>query len=377
VSPFPEKILAIQFKYLGDAVFLTPALRALREYQPAGEVHVLVAAEIAPLFEHIPWLTKVWLLPRTRGKARLRDSWPVIRALRREGFDRSVDFGGNDRGAILSFFSGARLRLGCVDRVGLIQKLCYTQRVSARSLPPPYVAGNLQLLAAWQVPPPASLALEIAADPAQSAAAARLLPAGRVVCHLGTSQPRKEWPLKRWQEFYHLARTAGFSLAFSSGPGQREQALLTAFKQMEPDIFALPSVPALPCSSAPKPWSRVTPAPCILRPAWGFPWPDYLARMIRSCAPPQIIRRGKSLKALITLRSTAVLFPAALPTPGVASPTSRLNACWPGYWTSPHPAESARGWLPSFLWSLAVKRSAAVRRRFSLSHLQITAPLDS
>jgi len=246
VSPFPEKILAIQFKYLGDAVFLTPALRAVREYQPAGEVHVLVAAEIAPLFEHIPWLTKVWLLPRTRGKARLRDSWPVIRALRREGFDRSVDFGGNDRGAILSFFSGARLRLGCVDRVGLIQKLCYTQRVSARSLPPPYVAGNLQLLAAWQVPPPASLALEIAADPAQSAAAARLLPAGRVVCHLGTSQPRKEWPLKRWQEFYHLARTAGFSLAFSSGPGQREQALLTAFKQMEPDIFALPSVPALP-----------------------------------------------------------------------------------------------------------------------------------
>jgi len=246
VSSSPEKILAIQFKYLGDAVFLTPALRALREYQPKGELHLLVASEIAPLFAHIPWITKVWSLPRTRGKARLRDSWPVIRALRREGFDRSVDFGGNDRGAILSFFSGARQRLGLVDRVGLIQKCCYTQRVSARTLPPAYVPGNVRLLAAWHVPPPSSLALEIAADPAQSAAAARLLPAGQVVCHLGTSQPRKEWPLERWQEFYHLARAAGFSLAFSSGPGDREQALLATFKQMEPDVFALPAVPALP-----------------------------------------------------------------------------------------------------------------------------------
>ena len=80
MSPIPEKILAIQFKYLGDAVFLTPALRALRESQPGGELHVLVAAEITPLFAHLPWLTKVWSLPRTRGRARLRDSWPVIRA---------------------------------------------------------------------------------------------------------------------------------------------------------------------------------------------------------------------------------------------------------------------------------------------------------
>jgi heptosyltransferase III len=217
----------------------------LREFQPGGGLHVLVAEEIAPLFEHIPWITQVWSLPRTRGKARIRDSWPVIRGLRRERFDRSVDFGGNDRGAILSFLSGARQRLGAVDRVGLLQKWCYSQVVSVRTLPPAYVPGNLQLLAAWGVPPPASLALEIAADPAQAAAAARLLPTGTILCHVGTSQPRKEWPLKRWQEFCHLARAAGFSLAFSAGPGEREQALLARFKQMEPDSFALPAVPAL------------------------------------------------------------------------------------------------------------------------------------
>ena len=58
-----EKILALQFKYFGDAVLMTPALRALRESYPEAEIQLLVPAEIAPLFEHLPWLTRVWGRP--------------------------------------------------------------------------------------------------------------------------------------------------------------------------------------------------------------------------------------------------------------------------------------------------------------------------
>ena len=50
MSARPEKILALQFKYFGDAVLMTPALRALREYFPAAEIHLLAPEEIAPLF---------------------------------------------------------------------------------------------------------------------------------------------------------------------------------------------------------------------------------------------------------------------------------------------------------------------------------------
>ena len=35
----PTKILIIQFKYLGDAVLLTPALQALRHEFPQSEIH--------------------------------------------------------------------------------------------------------------------------------------------------------------------------------------------------------------------------------------------------------------------------------------------------------------------------------------------------
>jgi len=65
------KVLAIQFKYLGDAVILTPALKALANQIPNIELHVLVAAEIAPLLENLPWIAKVWAMPRQRGKIKL------------------------------------------------------------------------------------------------------------------------------------------------------------------------------------------------------------------------------------------------------------------------------------------------------------------
>ena len=77
----PLKILAIQFRYFGDTVLVVPALRAIRERYPDCALHVLVPEEVAPLLRHLPWLTRLWLMPRQRGRARIRESWPVIRAL--------------------------------------------------------------------------------------------------------------------------------------------------------------------------------------------------------------------------------------------------------------------------------------------------------
>jgi len=246
VSVRPEKILALQFKYLGDAVFITPALRALKERWPAAELHVLVAAEVAPLLENLPWIKKVWPLPRTRGQARLRETWPVIRALRRERFSRSVDFGGNDRGAILSFLSGAKIRLGessCSPK--LLKRIGYTDKFPAEQLPESWVQRHFKLLSAWSVPPPATALLEIVADPKLAVAAEKLLPGKFVLCHLATSQPKKEWPVAQWAEFYRLAQSAGVALAFSTGTNARERALSAELKNLEPGIFALPPVPDL------------------------------------------------------------------------------------------------------------------------------------
>ena len=242
------KILALQFKYFGDAVLLTPALRALREHFPQAEIHLLVPAEMTPLFQHLPWLTRVWALPRRRGRASLRETWPLISALRRERFDRSVDFASNDRGAILSRLIGAKIRLGWDERGGFLgRRLLYTDRIVPEKPLPHESVRLVQLLSGWQIPPPHSLVAEICADSSLAGAAARILPAeNAVVCHVASSQPKKEWPLAHWAEFHQLATAAGRHLVFTTARGDREAALMAELKKLAPSAEILPSVPELP-----------------------------------------------------------------------------------------------------------------------------------
>ena len=242
------KILALQFKYFGDAVLLTPALRALREQFPQSEIHLLVPAEIAPLFQQLPWLTRVWAMPRKRGSAGLRETWPLISALRRERFDRSVDFASNDRGAILSYFIGAKRRLGWAERGGFLgRKFFYTDRVVSGKIKPHESVRLVQLLSGWQIPLPRSLESEIRADPALADAAKKILLDERtVICHVASSQPRKEWPLAHWAKLNQLATNAGMKMVFTTARGEREAALMVDLKKIAPEALILPQMSDLP-----------------------------------------------------------------------------------------------------------------------------------
>lgn len=239
------KILAIQFRYLGDAALMTPALRAIREHFPGSTLHLLVAEEIVPLLQHLPGLARVWAFPRRRGRAKPTLSWPVIRALRQEHFDRSVEFGGNDRGAIVSLLCGARQRLGPLWPGGFLgRRFCYTHthRMQAgghQSL------TNFQLLSAWGIAAPECPRLEICSDPALAKVAEQILPRPAILCHLATSQPKKEWPLAHWAELYRRATAAGQELVFSTGITPRERALLEDLKLRLPGVPTLPVLPDL------------------------------------------------------------------------------------------------------------------------------------
>ena len=246
MSARPEKILALQFKYFGDAALMTPALRAIRDHFPNGELHVLVPEEVAPIFNHLPRLDRVWPMPRQRGHARFDRSWPIIRALRRERFDRSVDFAGNDRGAIISFLCGARQRLGLLEPGGFWgRRFCYNQRVPSAPVTQHESLRLAHVLSTWGIAPPSSLELEIRTDPAKDALAAELLPQRTILCHMASSQPNRQWPVRQWAGLYHLAVAAGQRLAFTTATGTREQSLADELKKLAPSAPVLPPAPEL------------------------------------------------------------------------------------------------------------------------------------
>jgi heptosyltransferase III len=236
-----RKILAIKFKYLGDVALAVPAWRALKQACPKSELHLLVAHDAVPLVANLPWVARVWGFPRHRGRASLKQSWPLLAKLRREKFDRSVDFTGNDRGAIISLLCGARQRLGLLAPRGFWgRRFCYSQRVSEASLDLHETLRDLHILSAWHIPTPDNLESEIHTAPAWDRQAEPLLPAQSIVCHISTSQPKKEWPLPNWSALYHIASQSGLSLVFSSGPTEREQQLLQQLKCLIPHASTLP-----------------------------------------------------------------------------------------------------------------------------------------
>jgi len=243
-----RKILALQFKYFGDAVLLTPALRALRQHFDGAEIHLLVSAEIAPLLQNLPFIGRVWAMPRQRGQASIGRSLPILRELRAQKFDRSVDFASNDRGAITSRLIGAKERLGWDERGGFWgRKLCYTTRIAPPKVPPHESVRLCRLLAGWNIPVPVSLESEIHADAAQAEAARKILPHERaIICHVASSQSKKEWPLVHWAALHRLARAAGLPLVFTTAKGAREQALMDGLKKLAPDAEVLPLVAELP-----------------------------------------------------------------------------------------------------------------------------------
>jgi len=238
-----KKILAIQFKYFGDAVFLAPALLGIKEKFPNSEIHLLVAKEIAPVFNNLKYINKIWAIPRKRGKVNFFELLPFIRALRACEFDRVVDFGGNDRGAIFSLLSGSKIRLGLMEgSPKLIQKICYTTRIDSYSLPKNYIYRNLGLLNSWGIHKTYNNNPKIISNAYLKKQAQKFLNGRSIICHLGTSQPKKEWPIKKWQELYtHLGKRQE-AVAFSSGNSDRERALLLDLKKLEPSIFVLPKI---------------------------------------------------------------------------------------------------------------------------------------
>jgi lipopolysaccharide heptosyltransferase II len=197
------KILLVRLRLIGDVVFTTPAIGALRRRFPAARLTYLAEAQAAPVVRHHPALDDIIIVERPRGLARLAYDAGLARRLRSAGFDVAIDFHGGPRSGFLTWASGAPERIG-YDLPG--RRWCYTTRVPwTRSLTPPRhsVLNQWDLLAPLGVEPPdrARDAVVMPVDAESDArVAARLRASGItdgspiVVMHVSAGNPFRRWP---------------------------------------------------------------------------------------------------------------------------------------------------------------------------------------
>lgn len=231
------KILAIKFKFLGDVAVTVPALRALREAYPKAKLEVLVSEEAVPILKNIPWIDKVWGYPRKKNQGTKKDAFSIIKALRKEKFNLSVDFVGNDRGAWMSLVIGAKIRLGPTAPRGFWgRKYCYTLRVPEASNDMHEIDRLIQLLSPIGIKAPTSVEPELYSTPQLSTFVQKYLPSKAILCHLSASVQSKEWSIQKWVDFYNICPELQTRFLFTSGPSERERALLKHLSKEIPNV---------------------------------------------------------------------------------------------------------------------------------------------
>jgi predicted lipopolysaccharide heptosyltransferase III len=197
------RILLVRLRLVGDVVFTTPAVHALRRRFPHARLDYVVESAAAPIVRHSPDLDQVIEVARPRGIGRVRYDLGLARALRRARYDVAIDFHGGPRSAWLTWATGAPRRIG-YDIPG--RRFCYTIRVPWHPdlVPPRHsVLNQWALLEPLGLGPPTPVDDPVRMTPgpeAASAAAARLRQAGvpddapLVVMHVSAGNPFRRWP---------------------------------------------------------------------------------------------------------------------------------------------------------------------------------------
>ncbi len=229
-NPEPRRILLIRLRQIGDVVFTTPLIRALRERFGHAHIAYLVEPAAAPVVARNPHLDEVMVVPRRQS---FREDLRLIGRLRRERFELAIDLHGGPRASTLAWLSGAPMRIGYEI---VARSWMYTHRVArARPLRARHsVRNQWDLLAPLDIasPDPERFPVEMSFDASTSTAvAARLRTAGLseddrvIVLHVSAGNPFRRWPLD------HFAAVAAGLVAsddrrvvITSGPSERDAA---------------------------------------------------------------------------------------------------------------------------------------------------------
>ena len=108
----PLRVLLIRLRLIGDVVFTTPAVAAIKRRFPEARISYLVEAAAAPVVRHHPALDEVIVIERPRGVARWQYDLRLARELRSRRFDLVIDFHGGPRSSVLTWATRAPQRIG-------------------------------------------------------------------------------------------------------------------------------------------------------------------------------------------------------------------------------------------------------------------------
>ncbi len=201
------RLLIVNVNWLGDVLFSTPAIRALRKHQPSATIACLVPSRCAPVLRNNPYLNEVIPYEDRRSMTAWPEYGRVIGELRKRHFDRAIFFHRSKTKVFLAALAGIQERIGYS---ALSRDRFLTRTYEAPLEKIHRIDYFLNLLENMGIPPDGRT-LDFFPERGAEASLERLLQcrgvpqgASYVVVHPGGNWALKQWPADYFVEWIRL-----------------------------------------------------------------------------------------------------------------------------------------------------------------------------
>lgn len=107
-----QRILIRSANWVGDAIMMTPAVRAVRRNYPSAQITLLVKPWVAPVFAHNPDIDELMVYQADARHAGWAGLWRLAMDIRRRRFDLAILFQNAFEAALLSYLARIPERMG-------------------------------------------------------------------------------------------------------------------------------------------------------------------------------------------------------------------------------------------------------------------------
>lgn len=109
-----KRILIVEVNWLGDVLFSTPMIRAVREKFKDAHIACMAVPRVKGILENNPCINEIIIYDEKEREKSLFGKLRFIRALRRRRFDLAILLHRSLTRTLLAFFAGVKMRAGYV-----------------------------------------------------------------------------------------------------------------------------------------------------------------------------------------------------------------------------------------------------------------------
>jgi len=222
-----KRVLVIRLSAIGDVVFASPLVEAIKRARPDAEVYWLAEPTVVPLLKHHAGLKELLIWPREEWRALFRQGrlWRLCcevlsfrKKLRAHQFDLVLDVQGLLKSAVLAWMTGARMRIGFRSKEPTAWLL--TERVPKDLAPT--ISSEYRGLAQHIGLETGEFSMTVPLSEAARGFAERFHDGHPYVVFCPfTTRPQKHWPETHWRSLAESALEQGWRIVVLGAPSDR------------------------------------------------------------------------------------------------------------------------------------------------------------